>query len=116
MSFMVEIVVGINLIRSGLCGEDSGEIYFIIFKLIKFIFKLLGLGKKKIYIYIYIMEMTWLLRWLNVNIAILNVTLQLLVILVVDPRDVREKFLFTMMKNTISILRTQMVKLKAVHS
>ena len=54
MSFMVEIVVGINLIRSGLCGEDSGEIYFIIFKLIKSIFKLLGLGKKKIiYIYIY---------------------------------------------------------------
>ena len=48
MSFMVEIVVGINLIRSGLCGEDSGEIYFIIFKLIKSIFKLLGLGKKKI--------------------------------------------------------------------
>ena len=115
MSFMVEIVVGINLIRSGLCGEDSGEIYFIIFKLIKSIFKLLGLGKKKI-IYIYIMEMTWLLRWLNVNIAILNVTLQLLVILVVDPRDAREKFLFTIMKNTISILRTQMVKLKAVHS
>ena len=116
MSFMVEIVVGINLIRSGLCGEDSGEIYFIIFKLIKSIFKLLGLGKKYIYIYIYIMEMTWLLRWLNVNIAILNVTLQLLVILVVDPRDAQEKFLFTMMKNTISILRTQMVKLKAVHS
>ena len=51
---MVEIVVGINLIRSGLCCEDSGEIYFIIFKLIKSIFKLLGLGKKNIYIYIYI--------------------------------------------------------------
>ena len=38
MGFMVEIVVGINLIRSGLYGEDRGEIYFIILKLIKSIF------------------------------------------------------------------------------
>ena len=44
---MVEIVVGINLIRSGLYGEDRGEIYFIILKLIKSIFKLLGKYKKK---------------------------------------------------------------------
>ena len=50
---MVEIVVGINLIRSGLYGEDKGKIYFIIFKLIKYIFKLLGKYKK-----IHIMEMT----------------------------------------------------------
>ena len=27
MGFMMEIVVGINLIRSGLYGEDRGEIY-----------------------------------------------------------------------------------------
>ena len=31
---MVEIVVGINLIRKGLYGEDRGEIYFIILKLL----------------------------------------------------------------------------------
>ena len=39
--------MGINLIRSGLYGEDRGEIYFIILKLIKSIFKLLGKYKKK---------------------------------------------------------------------
>ena len=71
---MVEIVVGINLIRSGLYGEDKGKIYFIIFKL-------LGKYKK-----IHIMEMTWLLTWLNVSVVTLNAMLQLLVILVVDPR------------------------------
>ena len=49
MGFMVEIVVGINLIRSGLYGEDRGEIYSIILKLIKSIFKLLGKYKKKKY-------------------------------------------------------------------
>ena len=49
---MVEIVVGINLIRSGIYGEDRGEIYFIILKLIKSIFILLGKYKKNI------MEMT----------------------------------------------------------
>ena len=43
---MVEIEVGINLIRSGLYSEDRGEIYFIILKLIKSIFKLLGKYKK----------------------------------------------------------------------
>ena len=48
MGFMTEIVVGINLIRSGLYGDDRGEIYFIILKLIKSIFKLLGKYKKKI--------------------------------------------------------------------
>ena len=43
---MVEIVVGLNLIRSGLYGEDRGEIYFIILKLIISIFKFLGKYKK----------------------------------------------------------------------
>ena len=43
---MVEIVVGINLIRKGLYGEDRGEIYFIILKLIKSFLKLLGKYKK----------------------------------------------------------------------
>ena len=46
---MVEIVVGINLIRSGLYGEDKGEIYFIILKLIKSILKLLEKYKQKKY-------------------------------------------------------------------
>ena len=46
MGFMVKIVVGINLIRKGLYGEDRGEIYFIILKLIKSILKLLGKYKK----------------------------------------------------------------------
>ena len=46
MGFMVEIVVGINLIRKGLYGEDRGEICFIILKLIKSILKLLGKYKK----------------------------------------------------------------------
>ena len=46
MGFMVEIVVGINLIRKGLYGEDRGDIYFIILKLIKSILKLLGKYKK----------------------------------------------------------------------
>ena len=54
---MVEIVVGINLIKSGLYGEDRGGIYFIILKLIKSIFKLLEKYKE-----INIMEMTWLLK------------------------------------------------------
>ena len=45
---MVEIEVGINLIRSGLYGEDRSEIYSIILKLIKSIFKLLGKYKKNI--------------------------------------------------------------------
>ena len=49
MSFMVEIVVGINLIRSGFYDEDRCEIYFIILKLIKSIFKLLGKYKNKYY-------------------------------------------------------------------
>ena len=44
---MVEIEVGINLIRSGLYGEDRSEIYSIILKLIKSILKLLGKYKKK---------------------------------------------------------------------
>ena len=66
---MVKIVVEINLIRSGLYGEDRGEIYFIIFKLIISIFKFLGKYKKNI------MEMTWLLTWLNVSVTILNTTL-----------------------------------------
>ena len=69
VEIVVEILVGINLIRSGLCGEDSGEIYFIIFKLIISIFKFLGKYKKNI------MEMTWLLTWLNVSVTILNTTL-----------------------------------------
>ena len=43
---MVEIVVGINLIRKGLYGEDRGESYFIILKLIKSFLKLLGKYKK----------------------------------------------------------------------
>ena len=56
VEIVVEILVGINLIRSGLYvtskkrsglyGEDKGEIYFIILKLIKSIFKLLGKYKK----------------------------------------------------------------------
>ena len=71
---MVEIEVGINLIRSGLYSEDRGEIYFIILKLIKYIFKLLGKYKKNI------MEMTWLLTWLNVSVATSNAMFQLLVI------------------------------------
>ena len=66
---MVKIVVEINLIRSGLYGEDRGEIYFIIFKLIISIFKFLGKYKKNI------MEMTWLLTWLNMSVTILNTTL-----------------------------------------
>ena len=66
---MVKIVVEINLISSGLYGEDRGEIYFIIFKLIISIFKFLGKYKKNI------MEMTWLLTWLNVSVTILNTTL-----------------------------------------
>ena len=66
---MVEIVVGINLIRSGLYGEDRVEIYFIILKLIISIFKFLGKYKKNI------MEMTWLLTWLNMSVTILNTTL-----------------------------------------
>ena len=49
VEIVVEILVGINLIRSGLYGEDRGEIYFIILKLIKSIFKLLGKYKKKYY-------------------------------------------------------------------
>ena len=36
--------------------------------------------------------------------------------LVANPCNARKIFLFTIGKNTISILRTQMVKLKAVHS
>ena len=39
----------INLIRSFLYGEDIGEIYFIILKLIKSIFKLFWKYKKKKY-------------------------------------------------------------------
>ena len=66
---MVEIVVGINLIRSGFYGEDRVEIYFIILKLIISIFKFLGKYKKNI------MEMTWLLTWLNMSVTILNTTL-----------------------------------------
>ena len=66
---MVKIVVEINLIRSGLYGEDRGEIYFIILKLIISIFKFFGKYKKNI------MEMTWLLTWLNVSVTILNTTL-----------------------------------------
>ena len=66
---MVEIVVGINLIKSGLYGEDRGGIYFIILKLIISIFKFLGKYKKNI------MEMTWLLTWLNMSVTILNTTL-----------------------------------------
>ena len=50
VGIMVEIVVGINLIRSGLYGEDRCEIYFIILKLIKSIFKLLGKYKKILWI------------------------------------------------------------------
>ena len=46
VGIMVEIVVGINLIRSGLYGENRGGIYFIILKLIKSILKLLGKYKK----------------------------------------------------------------------
>ena len=65
--------MGINLIRSGLYGEDRVEIYFIILKLIISIFKFLGKYKKNI------MEMTWLLTWLNMSVATLNATLQLLV-------------------------------------
>ena len=42
-------------------------------------------------------EMTWLLMWLNVSVATLNATLQLLVLyryrLVADPRVARDKFL-----------------------
>ena len=41
-------------------------------------------------------EMTWLLMWLNVKVATLNATLQLLVILVADPRVARDKFFFFM--------------------
>ena len=67
-------MVGINLIRSGFYGEDRVEIYFIILKLIISIFKFLGKYKKNI------MEMTWLLTWLNMSVTILNTTLYLLVI------------------------------------
>ena len=42
-------MVGINLIRSGLYGEDRVEIYFIILKLIISIFKFLGKYKKKLW-------------------------------------------------------------------
>ena len=66
--------MGINLIRSGFYGEDRVEIYFIILKLIISIFKFLGKYKKNI------MEMTWLLTWLNMSVTILNTTLYLLVI------------------------------------
>ena len=62
--------------------------------------------------------MTWLMMWLNRNVATIIATLQLLDIyrLVANLRNARKMFLFTIVKNTISILRTQMVKLKAVHS
>ena len=69
VEIVVEILVGINLIRSGLYGEDRVEIYFIILKLITSIFKFFGKYKKNI------MEMTWLLTWLNMSVTILNTTL-----------------------------------------
>ena len=40
----------------------------------------------------------------------------LLVRLDADPCNVQEKKLFTIVKNTISLLRTQMIKVKTVHS
>ena len=49
MGFIVEIVVGIKLIRSGIYGRDKDEIYFIfvsILKLKKTNFKLLNNYKK----------------------------------------------------------------------
>ena len=39
-------------------------------------------------------EIAWLLMWLNVRVATLNATLQLLVILVADPHVARDKFVF----------------------
>ena len=38
-------------------------------------------------------KMTWQLMWRNVRAAALNATLQLLVILVADPRGARDNFL-----------------------
>ena len=66
---MVEKGVGIKLIRSGLYGGDMGEIYFIFFSILKTIFKLLNKYKKNM------MEITWLLMWLNVSVVTLNATL-----------------------------------------
>ena len=63
---MVEKGVGIKLIRSGLNGGDMGEIYFIFFSILKTIFKLLNKYKKNM------LEMAWLLTWLNVSLASLN--------------------------------------------
>ena len=60
--------------------------------------------------------MMWQLMWHNVRVAALNATLKLLVILDADSRNAREKKLFIIEKNTISLLRTQMIKLKTVHS
>ena len=40
------------------------------------------------------MAMTWLLTWLNVSVATLNVTLQLLVILDFNPRNARDHFTY----------------------
>ena len=64
-------------IWSGLYGGDRGGIYFIFFsilKLIEIIFKLLDKYKKNM------MEMTWLLTWLNMSVTTLNTMFQLLVL------------------------------------
>ena len=55
----------------------GGGIYFIFFsilKLIEIILKLLDKYIKNI------MEMTWMLTWLNMSVATLNITFQLLVL------------------------------------
>ena len=69
---MVEIVVGIKLIRSGFYGGDKDEIYFIFVSILK--------SKKKLILNCWTItknnvEMTWLLMWLNVSVATLNATL-----------------------------------------
>ena len=38
--------------------------------------------------------MTWLLTWLNVSVATLNATLQLLVILAYNPHNVWDTFIY----------------------
>ena len=38
-------------------------------------------------------EIVWLLMWLNVRVATLNAMLQLLVILVFNPRNARDPFM-----------------------
>ena len=39
--------------------------------------------------------MTWLLMWLNVSVATLNATLQLLVLLAANPRVARDNYFYS---------------------